>query len=58
MVEMDQREEDSVDPESDVVVVVDSSSSVQPPDAAITSSVSPPPEKVDKSTNTEFSVQK
>ena len=55
---MDETEEDSVDPESNVEVVVDSSSSVQPPDAAISYSVPPPSEKVDKSTNTGFSVQK
>ena len=55
---MDEIEEDSMDRESNVEVVVNSSSSVQPPDAAISSSVPPPPEKVDKSTNTGFSVQK
>ena len=58
MAEMDEREDDSVDPESNVEVPVDSSSSVEPPDAAASSLVSPPPEKVDKSTNTELLVQK
>ena len=58
MTEMGEREDDSVNPESNVEVPVDSSSSVEPLDAGASSLVSPPPEKVDKSTNTELLVQK